>query len=588
MLLRAALLLLLDISGSLLRVPCQTNFRCTGLSLCTSRHCRINPCQTDAPYRQGRPYHLRVVAGQRPATSFPCPPAKKQARSRPAMRKTPSDGSEHYCPGGGAVVLGYNGNLATCDLLTHCTGDNICNPQYGVCCTKIRTCPRPAKTMLNAITRKPILCQIRFGRAMPCPDSGYCETKTGFCCKAEDTVVTLPPLVKGRPSVGQPCVVRDGCLGGAACMCNGGICRCQCPTELGYTVATDGKTCQRVRRRLKEKCKTDMECSSAFSECSTGGCRCKKGFQRDGKGGCKPISYKCVNHGQPLMISQEIVTCSMKSSLARLLFHSQKPNSVQKKVVAVNPNNNTLSDWSLNETDDCPNEYYCVPLFDDASRPGYYQGFCCPSPTETRPVCPVGEPHETSTPPHYGCESCPMEFYCHKDTVFTEKSICCPKPCVSLEDIYHDGQCYPTAYHGDSCHISAQCSSLRNTTDEFSENSALECTDGVCACSAGYSYLDGECKRVMCTVGLRGDPSVDDNNELIRCERSDDCSQGQMCDPNTHVCCRGTNKCPKGYVETGEACEKDKCQRRGSLCFRSKNGKSKICCTPDGGPDSTP
>lgn len=170
--------------------------------------------------------------------------------------------------------------------------------------------------------------------------------------------------------------------------------------------------------------------------------------------------YKCVNHGQPLMISQEIVTCSMKSSLARLLFHSQKPNSVQKKVVAgvwnglvpkftqsyaselVNPNNNTLSDWSLNETDDCPNEYYCVPLFDDASRPGYYQvflqissysliilnavlrqGFCCPSPTETRPVCPVGEPHETSTPPHYGCESCPMEFYCHKDTVFTEKSV---------------------------------------------------------------------------------------------------------------------------------------------------------------------
>ncbi|KAK6053688.1 hypothetical protein COOONC_08804 [Cooperia oncophora] len=85
----------------------------------------------------------------------------------------------------------------------------------------------------------------------------------------------------------------------------------------------------------------------------------------------------------------------------------------------------------------------------------------------------------------------------------------------------------------------------------------------------------------MCTVGLRGEPSVDRNNQLIRCTRSDDCSQGQMCDPNTHVCCKGTNRCPKGYVETGTMCENGKCQRPGSLCFRAKTGKEKLCCVEE-------
>ncbi|KHJ84227.1 hypothetical protein OESDEN_16062 [Oesophagostomum dentatum] len=86
----------------------------------------------------------------------------------------------------------------------------------------------------------------------------------------------------------------------------------------------------------------------------------------------------------------------------------------------------------------------------------------------------------------------------------------------------------------------------------------------------------------MCTVGLRGEPSVDRNNQLIRCGRSSDCSQGQMCDPNTRVCCKGNNRCPKDYVETGETCENGGCERPGDLCHRPKSGKVKICCTVDG------
>ncbi|WKY11211.1 hypothetical protein Q1695_003066 [Nippostrongylus brasiliensis] len=500
---------------------------------------------------------------------------------RAPARKQSKGNSEYYCPGGGAVVVGYDGKLLSCDLLRQCSGEHICNPQYGVCCTKIRTCQRPAKTMLNAVTRKPILCQLKFGLMMPCPEGGFCETKTGFCCKSQGVDVTVTPLAKSRPWRGQPCVVREGCEGQAACMCDSRGCQCECPSELGYTVATDGKTCERVRRRLKEKCKTDMECSSAFSECSTGGCRCKKGFQRDGRGGCKPISYHCVNNGQPLDVAGDIVTCSMKASLAKLFFSSRKQKVGPLPTMNSNTgsgSNYSLSDWIPTEQDDCPDEYYCVPLFDDATRPGFYQGFCCPSPGETKPVCPVGEPHETSSPPSFGCKDCPLEYYCHRDAIFTEKSICCPKPCISLEDIYHDGQCYPTAFYGDSCQISAQCSPMRNSTDKYSENSPLDCVKGVCACRTGYSHINGECKRMMCTVGFRGEPSVDRNNQLIVCARSGDCSQGQMCDPNTHVCCKGNNRCPKGYVETGEFCENDNCDRPGALCFRAKSGKAKLCC----------
>lgn len=87
--------------------------------------------------------------------------------------------------------------------------------------------------------------------------------------------------------------------------------------------------------------------------------------------------------------------------------------------------NITLSDLG-NERDDCPEEHYCVPVFDDANKPGYYQGFCCPSPGEIRPTCPVGEPHESSSPPDYGCSRCPVDYYCHRDAVSTDKTVSGP------------------------------------------------------------------------------------------------------------------------------------------------------------------
>uniref|UniRef100_A0AC34GJY8 EB domain-containing protein n=1 Tax=Panagrolaimus sp. ES5 TaxID=591445 RepID=A0AC34GJY8_9BILA len=113
-----------------------------------------------------------------------------------------------------------------------------------------------------------------------------------------------------KPFVGQPCSSLEGCSGGAACICsNPRECKCECPKEMGYSVSTDGKSCRRTRRRLKEKCRSDVDCGAAFSECTSGGCRCKSGFQRDGSGGCKPVAYKCVNHAEPLKFDNKLTTC---------------------------------------------------------------------------------------------------------------------------------------------------------------------------------------------------------------------------------------------------------------------------------------
>lgn len=77
---------------------------------------------------------------------------------------------------------------------------------------------------------------------------------------------------------------------------------------------------------LQEKCKTDMECSSAFSECSTGGCRCKKGFQRDGKGGCKPISESSWFSARDIENNRQKIQSSLAKNSMKSIEIIFKPN----------------------------------------------------------------------------------------------------------------------------------------------------------------------------------------------------------------------------------------------------------------------
>ncbi|KAK6011780.1 hypothetical protein OSTOST_23123 [Ostertagia ostertagi] len=83
--------------------------------------------------------------------------------------------------------------------------------------------------------------------------------------------------------------------------------------------------------------------------------------------------------------------------------------------------------------------------------------------------------------------------------------------------------------------------------------------------------MEGECKRVMCTIGLRGEPSVDRNNQLMRCARSDDCSQGQMCDPNTHVS-------ERNMWRSVQCAENNKCSRPAVSLSGPRQGRAKFRC----------
>lgn len=274
-----------------------------------------------------------------------------------------------------------------------------------------------------------------------------------------------------------------------------------------------------------------MECQSAFSECTSGGCRCKSGFQRDGNGGCKPVTHKCVNHAEPLKFDNQIMSCVVQR-IHRNFDENSKVSNISNIF------------YSPTKDKSCPSHYYCVPVFDVPKKPNLYQGFCCPLPQPDIPVCPVGNPHISSSSPDYGCSECPMDHYCHQDSVATKKEICCPKPCISPEDVYVDNQCYPIAYHGDSCTVSQQCvgkfapRSVESIHEELNE---MECVKGICECPKGFLNDNGYCKRVQCTIGLKSEPIVNSLGGILKCTRSSDCSQGSMCDPFSKVCCKGIN-----------------------------------------------
>ncbi|KHN75384.1 Barrier-to-autointegration factor 1 [Toxocara canis] len=367
------------------------------------------------------------------------------------------------CPGGGKVIRLRNGEPEMCDMENPCSAKGICNPQLGICCTKLRVCVSPARPLMDLKNNKPVICRMANGPAVTCPERAYCEMATGFCCKIDFAGQ------RSRPAIGATCDPNVGCDGNSACVCDRSMsCSCQCPSELGYTADRDGIHCKRVRRRLKEKCKSNFECQAAYSECTSGGCRCRTGFQRDGKGGCKPTAYRCANKQEPLKEGEAIRMCMMQISGSR------------KKRASISKLDPVTAASKERPTHNCPPGYYCVPVFDIPGRNLVYQ-------------------------------------------------ICCPKPCVSVDDIYMNGECYPNAHLGESCSFPEQCVAMGNPPNE-----APVCVQGMCTCPHGYRAVDGKCKG-----------------------------------------------CPKGTTEVGQPCFDGSCEQDGDVCHQTKTADQKICCRRD-------
>ncbi|KAI6205826.1 EB domain-containing protein [Aphelenchoides besseyi] len=560
--------------------PCDFSSQCLTGSYCGENKCRKASCRHNFECNSGELCHFGHVDGELRSACFAF-----------SLEKTKSNRSlrircfyfclADFCSGGGRPTLNSGGFIETCNLEVPCVGSrSICNPIYGICCTKLRTCPFPRQPVLESETHRPVICQLRGGRQLECPPESECIRATGFCCAYEQNhnlqpppfpTVELPQPDRQLPRPGEQCEVKDDpCSGNAVCECEeNGDCECKCSHAMGYTLDESRRICRRMKRRLKEKCKFDLECQSAFSECSSGGCRCKSGFQRDGRGGCKPVSYRCVNSAEPMKYDGRVIACISEKNGQEIAATELLLNDAEDK--------NTTNIRTKRETRECPSQHYCVGIFDIPKKPHLIQGFCCPLPQPERPVCPVGNAHSTSQPPDYGCDECPWNFFCHEDGVATQKKICCPKPCLSPEDVYIKGQCYA---HNEQCVGKLQNQNDRESEYVDSEIAEMNCIENVCGCPSGFLHVNGVCRHMTCTVGLRSEPSLDSAGRVIHCDRNSDCSSGHMCDPHLQLCCKGQDRCPKGYAETGKLCEDNNvCPSADQVCVRSrKQQKQRICC----------
>uniref|UniRef100_A0A0N4Z912 EB domain-containing protein n=1 Tax=Parastrongyloides trichosuri TaxID=131310 RepID=A0A0N4Z912_PARTI len=594
-----------------LGAPCKMTRDCGYGNFCSDKKCRKSSCATNQECQDGELCFFGRVDTQYKKACFPFD-----------IESTVSINSLQLCPGGGTPIKSKENTYETCDYNNGCNGSGICNPNYGICCTKIRTCPIPSKPLINSQNKKPLICQLRGLPPINCPIGAKCHNITGFCCTDDGT--QIPQIIINISElpyslVGESCTKEKGCGTGASCECvRGTNCKCSCIKEMGYIVDTTGKYCKRTRRRLQERCTSDVECTSAFSTCSLNRCICKAGFEKDSNGGCSPTSYSCLNDAKPLKEGKKVKMCTTYSTRSTY-FTGYYPNDAKfepkgipnviegndipmhtEPLLSNNPLNLTMFEFDDDEelqnivvrddvsTEDCPDTHYCIPVFDSPKTPNLYQGFCCPKPSRNIPVCPVGLPHHSSIGPDFGCSNCPFDqYYCHSDSLYGSKEICCPKPCVSPEDVYIEGNCYPIAFYGDSCMFDDQCMGRKKVTKISSVDSlfnminTMDCIKNVCSCPPGWLHEDGACTKLECKVGLKGTPLVNNKGDIMSCKRSSECSQGSFCDLNLGACCKGINRCPSGYTETGDLCTNNNVCKDNNICITTKNRRSKICCTEE-------
>uniref|UniRef100_A0A0N5C0M2 Serpentine receptor class gamma n=1 Tax=Strongyloides papillosus TaxID=174720 RepID=A0A0N5C0M2_STREA len=597
--------------NSILGAICRTTKDCGFGNFCSDRKCRKDNCATNQECQEGELCFFGRVDTQYKKACFPFD-----------IESTVQINSLQLCPGGGTPIKTKGNIYETCDYTNVCSGSGICNPNYGICCTKIRTCPIPSKPLINSQNRKPLICQLRGLPSISCPIGSICHNVTGFCCSSEDP--QFPNIVINIKEysyslVGETCSKEKGCGTGASCECSKGVnCKCVCIKEMGYSVDSTGKHCKRTRRRLQERCTTDVECSSAFSQCIMNKCTCKPGFEKDSNGGCIPTNYSCLNDAKPLKDDKDRIQSCTTYSTRSTYYTGFYPESTKlddnylidviernnipmysEPVIDRGPINLTKFEFDdyeeLNNivvrddiaTEDCPDTHYCVPVFDTPKTPNLYQGFCCPKPSKNIPICPVGLPHHSSIGPNFGCANCPFDqYYCHSDPLYGSKDICCPKPCVSPEDVYIDGNCYPIAFYGESCLFDDQCMGRKKLTkiipptSLFDMINAMDCIKNICSCPPGWIHEDGACTKLECKVGIKGSPLVNSDGQIMSCNRTSDCSQGSFCDHSIGACCKGNNRCPSGYAETGELCKDRQCSN-GNICITTRNRRSKICCVEE-------
>uniref|UniRef100_A0A914VWA2 EB domain-containing protein n=1 Tax=Plectus sambesii TaxID=2011161 RepID=A0A914VWA2_9BILA len=377
-----------------------------------------------------------------------------------------------------------------------------------------------------------------------CPAGYVCNPKLGICC-SKLRICKSPQLPVLHRQTNQPIACVQGnsmiypCSNGSKCELESGFC-CMLP-------------------RLGQACDAKDGCSTNNSQCSCNGSDCKcqclaeLGYGVDGTGATcvrirRALGENCRYDAECGAAFAECSSagCSCRSGFERVGAGGCRPIAT------------------------------------------FFQGFCCLNPPQLpAPHCPVGNAHSSSTAPNYGCKSCPLNHFCHRDVKISTLEVCCPKSCISPDDVHVDGQCYAVAYYGEACNVNGQCIGRTKTNFDGSGNGLTQpmiCINAKCGCEKGFVEANGRCLKVMCTVDTGYEPAVDAFGRINRCTISKTnpkrCALDEICDPLFAICCRTQNRCPSGYVETGPTCPTGYCPALTDSCYRIPASTLQICCRP--------
>ncbi|TKR80370.1 hypothetical protein L596_014454 [Steinernema carpocapsae] len=268
---------------------------------------------------------------------------------------------------------------------------------------------------------------------------GQCRCEVDFYA-VKNTCVQTPGFKEAcADSTSKTCRFPFQCIHGI-CDCPLGFKeqdgKCQKDCKAGSVLIEKENQCYAVKE-LGLECAYNEQCSTRYSECADGQCRCIPGTVRKGKqcislNQC-PLGETPLENGSPLVCDRDTLKC--------------------------------------------PNGTYCLyAQFSDK------RGFCCP---EIKMNCPVGTPLNDKD-----CSNCPWEtHHCFSYTISSvQQQMCCPNDCPRSQPIRHENHCYAPAAHESACSVHAQCTSIAGSF----------CADDTktCECPVGSFHEGAKCKRI--------------------------------------------------------------------------------------------
>jgi hypothetical protein len=306
-------------------------------------------------------------------------------------------------------------------------------------------------------------------------------------------------------------------------------------------------------RKLNQGCTSSTQCAAAFSWCSNGTCKCRRGFSPKGNV-CKSSATRCP-FGLPndsltrceLKVDQPVCNGPQCGTKTLSEPRSQPPEPghlIGQPILQPQPGNTPTLTWVHN----CPNGTFC--FIHNAVQNGralkMYRGHCCLMP---KLQCPVGEPaaqytcnlglSETAVP-----NFCPLETHTCLTVALNglglprsaRNGVCCPKPCYG-SNVFVNSRCYARASPGGNCKVQQQC-----------DDAGAICDRGRCICPKGTITKKERCEEPQCFEGFAENrklvkPMLRISGSVVTCRKDTHCGNEGYCVQGSYCCSKPAPFC---------------------------------------------